>query len=44
MKTEPKKREPTPSTDDVLRRMLGTPPAPFTPKKTVRAKPKKRTK
>jgi len=34
--------KPKPSEDDVLRRMLNTPPKPFTPKKQV--KPKKASK
>jgi len=36
-------RTPKPSEDDVLRRMLATPPKPFTPKKKE-AKPKKASK
>lgn len=34
----------TPSPDDVLRRMLGTPPEPFTPKVAKAKKPKRKKK
>jgi len=39
----PMDRTPKPSEDDVLRRMLATPPKPFTPKKKE-AKPKRASK